>query len=121
MSPRPLVVGVIPDAATLSLWAQMDAAQRERMCDVIELRLDTLKLPPTDLRQALSGNAIPVLLTARHPAEGGQGTEDAAGRMALLEPLLDLAALVDIELRSLMDMRSIMLPAVSLFSRAPAG
>lgn len=106
MSPRPLVVGVIPDAATLSLWAQMDAAQRERTCDVIELRLDTLKLPPADLRQALAGNAIPILITARHPAEGGQGSEDAAGRMALLEPLLDLAALVDIELRSIMDMRA---------------
>ncbi|MDZ4289184.1 MAG: type I 3-dehydroquinate dehydratase [Prosthecobacter sp.] len=107
MSPRPLAVGVIPDPATLALWAQMDAAQRERTCDVIELRLDTLKLPPSELRQALAGNAIPILLTARHPAEGGQGTEDAAGRLALIEPLLDLAALVDIELRSVMEMRTL--------------
>lgn len=85
----------------------MTADQRLSACDVIELRLDTLKLPATEVRAALSGNSVPVLLTARHPAEGGQGSEDAAGRMALLEPLLDLAALVDIELRSAMDMRSL--------------
>lgn len=105
LSSRPLAVGVIPDPATLQLWQAMPAAQRQAACDVIELRLDTLKLPAAEVRAALSENSTPVLLTARHPAEGGQGSEDAAGRMALLEPLLDLAALVDIELRSAMDMR----------------
>jgi len=105
LSSRPLAVGVIPDPATLQLWAGMTVAQREASCDVIELRLDTLKIDPLDLRSALTGNQTPVLLTARHPAEGGQGTQEAAGRIALLEPLLDLAALVDIELRSAMEMR----------------
>lgn len=105
LSSRPLTVGVIPDLNTLQLWAGLSTAQRESSCDVIELRLDTLKTPATDIRTALAGNATPVLLTARHPAEGGQGTEAAAGRIALLEPLLDLATLVDIELRSAMDMR----------------
>ena len=64
-------------------------------------------MPAAELRQALTGNSLPILLTARHPAEGGQGSEDAAGRMALLDPMLDLAALVDIELRSAMEMKSI--------------
>ncbi len=105
MSTRPLAVGVIPDPKTLALWAEMSADAREAMCDVIELRLDTLKMSSQSVREALTGNITPVLLTARHPAEGGQGTEDAAGRMALIEPLLDLAMLVDIELRSAMDMR----------------
>lgn len=107
LSSRPLAVGVIPDPATLQFWAGLSAAQREASCDAIELRLDTLKLPPTEVRTALAGNTTPVLLTARHPAEGGQGTEAAAGRIALLEPLLDLAQLVDIELRSAMEMRSL--------------
>lgn len=107
LSTRPLAVGVIPDPATLALWAEMDTSQRESTCDVIEVRLDTLKLPPQEVRQALQGNATPILLTARHPAEGGQGSEDAAGRIALLEPLLDLAAVIDIELRSAMDMRGL--------------
>lgn len=105
LSSRPLVVGVIPDPATLQLWAGLSAAQREASCDVIELRLDTLKTAAEDIRSALTGNSTPVLLTARHPAEGGMGSEDAAGRIAMLEPLLSLATLVDVEMRSAMDMR----------------
>jgi 3-dehydroquinate dehydratase-1 len=105
LSARPLTVGVIPDAATLSLWGRMDAVAREAACDLIELRLDTLQLAEAGLRAALAGNTTPVLLTARHPAEGGQGPFDAAGRMALIEPLLDLASLIDIELRSAQEMR----------------
>ena len=114
MSSRPLTVGVIPDATTLSMWAGMDAAQREATCDVVEVRLDTLNLPPNDVRQALTGSVTPVLLTARHPAEGGQGSEAAAGRIALIEPLLDLAALIDVELRSAMEMRDLIQKAHSL-------
>lgn len=105
LSSRPLAVGVIPDPVTLQLWSGWTQAQREAACDVIELRLDTLKTPAADIRAALAGNTTPVLLTARHPAEGGQGSADAAGRMALIEPLLDLAQLVDIELRSAMEMK----------------
>lgn len=105
LSSRPLAVGVIPDPVTLQLWSGWSQAQRETACDVIELRLDTLKTPTADIRAALAGNTTPVVLTARHPAEGGQGSADAAGRMTLIEPLLDLAQLVDIELRSAMEMK----------------
>ncbi len=104
-STHPLTVGVIPDTKTLDLWSAMTPKERESTCDVIELRLDTLNLPADTIRTALTGNATPILLTARHPAEGGQGSVDAAGRMALIEPLLDLAAIVDIELRSAMEMK----------------
>ncbi len=107
LSSRPLAVGVIPDPGTLQMWSALTPAQREASCDVIELRLDTLKTPAADIRAALAGNATPVLLTARHPGEGGQGSADAAGRMALIEPLLDLCVLIDIELRSAMEMRSL--------------
>lgn len=105
LSSSPLVVGVVSDVAALEHFQAMDPAVRETTCDVIELRLDTLKLAPEDLRARLAGNVTPILLTARHPAEGGQGTPDAAGRAALIEPLLDLAALIDIELRSAQEMR----------------
>lgn len=111
LSSRPLAVGVIPDPSTLQLWAGWTPAQRETACDVIELRLDTLKTSAADIRAALAGNTTPVLLTARHPAEGGQGTVEAAGRIALLEPLLDLAQVVDIELRSAMEMKPLVLKA----------
>ena len=48
-STRPLTVGVIPDAASLSLWSSMSPVQREATCDILELRLDTLKTPAADL------------------------------------------------------------------------
>lgn len=105
LSSRPLTVAVIPDAATLALWAGMDATARAAACDVIELRLDTLQTAPDEIRAALQANSTPILLTARHPAEGGQCSESAAERMALIEPLLDLATLLDIELRSALEMR----------------
>lgn len=91
----------------------MSAADRESTCDLIELRLDTLQLPAAELRATLSrcGNSTPILLTARHPAEGGQGSPDAAGRMALIEPLIDIAALIDIELRSAADMKPLIASA----------
>ena len=107
LSARPLTVGVIAEAADLPIWVAMPPSEQERTCDLIELRLDTLKLSPEDIRVALSQNTLPVILTARHPAEGGHAPEDAASRMSMLEPLLDLAELVDVELRSAMDMRTL--------------
>lgn len=105
LSSRPLVVGVLSDEAALAHFVSMDSATREATCDVIELRLDTLGMEACDLRAQLAGNTTPILLTARHPAEGGKGSTDPAGRAALIEPLLDLAALVDIELRSAQEMQ----------------
>lgn len=105
MSTRPLAVGVISDEAALEHFVTLSAEARHALCDVAELRLDLLKLPADYLRTRLAGNTLPLLLTARHPAEGGQGPEDPAGRAAMLEPLLDLAMLIDIELRSAMQMQ----------------
>jgi 3-dehydroquinate dehydratase-1 len=105
MSSRPLAVGVISDPVALEHFTSLDAAARSALCDVAELRLDLLKLPAADLRAKLAGNTVPLLLTARHPAEGGQGPEDPAARGAMIEPLLDLAALIDLELRSAMQMQ----------------
>lgn len=105
MSSRPLAVGVISDEAALDHFTSLDLVTRAALCDVAELRLDLLKLPVADLRAKLAGNTVPLLLTARHPAEGGQGPEDPAVRGAMIEPLLDLAALIDLELRSAMPMQ----------------
>lgn len=105
MSSRPLAVGVISDDTALDHFTSLEPAARLALCDVAELRLDLLKRPAADLRAKLAGNTVPLLLTARHPAEGGQGPEDAAGRAAMIEPLIDLAALIDLELRSAMQMQ----------------
>ncbi len=105
-SSRPLAVGVIADSAALEHFTSLEAAARSALCDVAELRLDQLQLPVVDLRARLAGNETPLLLTSRHPAEGGQGPEDPVARAAMIEPLLDLATLIDLELRSAMQMQS---------------
>ena len=105
-SSHPLAVGVISDESALEHFVSLPPAARQALCDVAELRLDLLKLPAEDLRTRLTGNTLPLLLTARHPDEGGQGPADPAARAAMIEPLLDLAALVDLELRSAMQMQS---------------
>jgi len=121
-SSRPLAVGVIADLAALEHFTSLDAASRSALCDVAELRLDQLQLPADDLRARLAGNTTPLLLTARHPAEGGQAPEDPAARAAMIEPLLDLAALIDLELRSAAQMqgtiqkaRALSVPVVGSF------
>jgi len=104
-SSRPLAVGVVADSAALEHFTSLDSATHAALCDVAELRLDLLQIPAADLRAKLAGNTLPLLLTARHPAEGGQGPEDPAARAAMIEPLLDLATLIDLELRSAAQMQ----------------
>lgn len=105
-SSKPLAVGVIADEAALEHFVSLEPAVRLALCDVAELRLDSLKLPDGYLRTRLAGNTAPLLLTARHPAEGGQAPEDPSARAAMIEPLIDLATLIDLELRSAMQMTS---------------
>lgn len=105
LSSRPLAVGVVGDQAALQHLMSMDKAHREATCDLVELRLDTLDLPAEELRRILKGNELPLLLTCRHPAEGGASPTDVVARAAMIDPLLDLAALVDIELRTAQQMQ----------------
>jgi len=113
LSTRPLTVGVASQPEALAAFIKLSLEERQATCDLVELRLDLLELDADELQHAIPLMGVPVLLTARHPAEGGKGTEDAAGRKALLEPLIDLATLIDIELRSVSDMRDIMAKARS--------
>ncbi|MBX7211141.1 MAG: type I 3-dehydroquinate dehydratase [Verrucomicrobiaceae bacterium] len=101
LSSNPLAVGVVSQAEVLiSLPSDLTGE-----CDAIELRLDQLGMAPEAIRTAVAGQRVPILLTARHPAEGGQASGSAAERMALIEPLLDLASLIDVELRSIGEMK----------------
>lgn len=67
---------------------------------LVEVRLDCLADHAAELPRAVSRIKLPVLLTARHPSEGGTKGLSAAQRMALLEPQLPRAAFVDVELRN---------------------
>lgn len=108
VSSEPLAVGVINDPTTLRSFAALPPKERLASCDLAELRLDELGLDANAVRQAIDGCDHPFLLTARHPAEGGKGPEDAAGRAAMIEPLLDRAALIDLELRSIAEMPTLL-------------
>lgn len=101
VSSQPLTVGVVSQPETLAALP----ANLAEICDAVELRLDLLGISASDVRAAAGRIGSPILLTARHPAEGGKGTPDAAGRAALIEPLLDVAALIDVELRSVTEMK----------------
>lgn len=107
LSTRPLCVGVVSDPLTLETALSWNPPERLKVCDLFELRLDLLGLETAELRAAIPRLELPILLTARHPAEGGQGTEAPEGRLALLEPVLDLASLLDVELRSALELKGL--------------
>jgi 3-dehydroquinate dehydratase-1 len=105
LSDRPLVVGVINTPQLLEDFIRHPNPRA--VCDVLELRLDTLHLTPHELQPLASQLPLPLLLTARHPDEGGDHHLSADQRRELLRANLDLATLIDIELRSALDMQDL--------------
>lgn len=94
LSPR-RIVGVILTATDLRRATQM-----RNPPDLFELRLDAL-FPQTEaLEEAIGTLQAPLIITARHPREGGLNQLSAARRRSLLLRFLPHAAHVDIEVRS---------------------
>jgi 3-dehydroquinate dehydratase-1 len=92
------VVGAVHSLPGLKLATRL----RPDELDVIEIRVDALANDLPALRRALPRcAAIPLLLTVRHPAEGGLHALSLARRRALIAEFLPHAALLDLELRSL--------------------
>jgi len=102
LSSEPLVVGAVSSADCLEGLSQISLPEGE--CDVLELRLDSIQLPVAELHAHASHLPLPCLITARHPEEGGIGGLGMAERSALLEAHLDVATLMDVELRSVSDL-----------------
>jgi 3-dehydroquinate dehydratase-1 len=102
-SAKPRSVGVVASEADLAR-----AATLRRVPDAFELRLDALHgvLSPSDPR--IARLAAPIVITARHPAEGGCGSLRAPARQKLLTAFLAHAAFVDVELRSATALRSVL-------------
>jgi 3-dehydroquinate dehydratase-1 len=98
---RPLaaIVGVIASSDELRLARGM-----RKPPDVFELRLDCLH----GLRESeVARLKRPLIITARHPAEGGVGDMTDGRRRELLLKFLPRAAFVDIELRSVPALKEI--------------
>jgi len=91
----PQIVGVI--------FTRTDLRRALRMRNppnLFELRLDALFAKSEEVRDAIVDLRAPLIITARHPREGGSNHLSAQKRRALLLRFLPHAAYVDIELRS---------------------
>jgi 3-dehydroquinate dehydratase-1 len=101
---RSSVVGSI--SATSSLHRLNEFATLAQ-ADLLELRLDHFPAAVADLCAQAPGLELPLLVTARCPAEGGKNDLTAAQRMELLRALLPHAAVIDIEISSLQEMAAL--------------
>ncbi len=93
--PRPRVVGVIMSATDLDFAMRMRSPP-----DLFELRLDHLVRMVDELENKLSRLRAPLIITARHPQEGGANELSTRQRRDLLSRFLRRAHYVDVELRS---------------------
>src|SRR5438045_8446349 len=100
---RPRIVGVIASPADLHR-----ALRVRRPPDLFELRLDRLVRMDDQLKRLLPKLPAPLIITARHPKEGGAGRLSLSQRRKLLARFLGHADYLDVELRSASVLRSLL-------------
>lgn len=93
---RPLVVATVHTASGLKLAVR----SREHGIDLWEIRLDCLGKGLATFAACAEAFCKPLLITARHPLEGGVNRLTHAQRRLLLRLYLPAVAAVDVELRS---------------------
>ena len=98
---KPLVVATVHSPAGMRLAETLGPDE----VDLLELRGDALAGSLAEVRRFLKKSRLPVLLTVRHPAEGGIGNLSLRHRRELFRELLPAAALLDVELRSVAALR----------------
>ncbi len=102
--------GTLPGALVAVIASPAALVQATRLRhppDLFELRLDALRHSLGEMARALPKLRAPLLLTARHPAEGGVGQLRLAERRALLRHFLEDATIIDLELRSVGQMKEV--------------
>lgn len=92
---RPRTVGVIGSPAELDFALRMS-----ELPDLFELRLDRLIGSMDRLENKIARLRAPLIVTARHPMEGGANRLSRRERRDLLARFLPRADYVDVELRS---------------------
>jgi len=97
----PLVVGTIHSPLALRCALKLKPGQ----VDVLELRVDAFADAPEVLWRAVPKLKAPLLLTVRHPAEGGAARYSTARRRELIGQFLPAAQWLDVEVRSLVSLR----------------
>jgi 3-dehydroquinate dehydratase-1 len=101
MNPSPLVVGTIHSPGALRCALKLRVGQ----LDLLELRVDAFADAPEKLHAAASGLKLPLLVTVRHPREGGVAKWTLADRRRLYRQFLPIARWMDVEVRSLTGLR----------------
>ena len=102
--PRPCrIVGVITTLAELRTAVRMP-----RPPDLFELRLDHLVGLEQELESNIGKAGAPIIITARHPAEGGANNLSLKQRRELIWRFLPCAQYVDVELRSARALRPLL-------------
>jgi 3-dehydroquinate dehydratase-1 len=99
---RPRIVGVIASRDDLE-----QALRMRRPPDLFELRLDCLAGVLGRVETKLPKLRAPLIITARHPDEGGSGRLSLGKRRALLSRFLTHADYLDVELRSARALRAL--------------
>ena len=100
----PLVVGTIHSLGALDCALGLLPGQ----VDVLELRVDAFACSPAHLdalRAAVPSLRAPLLLTVRHPEEGGACALSAESRKALFRQFLPFVQWADFEVRSLKSLK----------------
>jgi 3-dehydroquinate dehydratase-1 len=88
--------------AVVASGKDLHAAMRMRhLPDFFELRLDSLCPILDQVENKLKTLRAPLIITARHPREGGANNLSTGARRALLSRFLSRTRFIDIELRSL--------------------
>jgi 3-dehydroquinate dehydratase I len=100
---RPRIVGVIASRDDLE-----QALRMRRPPDLFELRLDRLAGIVGRVETKLPKLRAPLIITARHPNEGGSGKLSLRQRRALLSQFLTHADYLDVELRSARALRALL-------------
>jgi 3-dehydroquinate dehydratase-1 len=100
---RPRIVGVIASRDDLE-----QALRMRRPPDLFELRLDRLARVVGRVETKLPKLRAPLIITARHPNEGGSGRLSLRQRRALLSRFLTHADYLDVELRSARALRALL-------------
>jgi 3-dehydroquinate dehydratase I len=100
---RTRVVGVIASCTDLERALRM-----RRPPDLFELRLDRLAGMADQLENVLPKLRTPLIITARHPREGGARKLRLRQRRDLLAKFLNHAHHIDVELRSAPALRSLL-------------
>jgi len=106
---RPLAVAVITTDQELDR-----AARLRQMPDLFELRLDALNGTAEKLVDAIVRLHAPLIITARHPLEGGANNLSAEQRRGLLLHFLPTAKFVDVELRAAKRLHAVLATATTL-------